>query len=327
MSYAKQDTVLKRLQGMNLRALRTQTNGHKSATMDLWQQTRRSLMADVHAAYTWTAPTGAWDLTTLQAKAWHGLVMRINSTLQQFHKHSTTRMRMAFKELRGQSALRHAWALDQVTPERYNIVIPKYSRGMHEAETPPSSFEQTWSEWVGAYDSALARNLRMNALNEGSLTDAMAEVDATRANTPAYTLESALDRLFEYNAQASIAEGMADVVGANGDAVEEEIWRTQGDLRVCDDCDANEGLTAEEADGSVPLHPNCNCFYQLVPSTFAELLRSGDEEDNELAREMDFEGIAPNALVLRTPEGEVTGKAIVGFDEWLDARGSAVAGR
>lgn len=43
-------------------------------------------------------------------------------------------------------------------------------------------------------------------------------------------------------------------------------WKTAGDERVCADCGALEGetFTIDEAEGMIPLHPNCRCAW--IPS-------------------------------------------------------------
>ena len=72
---------------------------------------------------------------------------------------------------------------------------------------------------------------------------------------------------------------------------------------------------------------NCHCFTEMVPASFAELLRSGDASDNELAAEMEREGIAPNALVIRDVNGSIIAKTIVDFERWVEGEPMAVSGQ
>ena len=65
----------------------------------------------------------------------------------------------------------------------------------------------------------------------------------------------------------------------------------------------------------------------MVPASFAELLRSGDASDNELAAEMEREGIAPNALVIRDVNGSIIAKTIVDFERWVEGEPMAVSGQ
>lgn len=327
VSFPKQDSVLRRLHAQNIREVGKLAFRRKEEVMALWARASRLLKADIAAAYQGSAGRGErWDLTAFQSSGnYHRFAARSGSVLSDFLKRSTYKMNQSFAEIKALARRRQAWALAQVVPHPERIVHGK--AGLHEAKQPvPAGFADIWAEKVAAYHSALVSNIRMSALQGSTLANAIAEVDATRVDTPAFTLDAALDRIWEYTAWEEMAGGMHQVVEDNEEA-EEEIWRTSGDLRVCDDCDSNEGLTIDEADGTVPLHPNCNCFYQLVPASFAALLRSGDEADRELAYEMDAEGIAPNAVVIRGEDGNIKGRAVVDFSDWEEANGLAVAGQ
>jgi hypothetical protein len=329
MSFPKQDSVMARLQAQSIAHINRVAARRKADVFAHWARASRLLKADIAAAYSGSAGHGGtWDLTAFHSSGnYHMLAMRTGAVLTDLLKRTTYAMRSSFMEIKDLGRRRQAWALAQVVPHPERIKFHN-DRKSREANVPlTAGFEERWSEWVKAYHSALMGNLRMNALRNGTVTDAIAEVDATRADTPAYTLDAALDRIWEYEAWDAMTEGMGEVADDNPGEAQEEIWRTSGDLRVCDDCDGNEGETAEDADGTIPLHPNCNCFYQLVPASFAELLRSGDEDDRDLARQMDAEGIAPNAIVIRDKEGGIMGRAIVDFDDWEEARGLAVAGQ
>lgn len=315
MAYPRQDSVARRLGEQNLRALDDLKDELGLGVGSSWARTRRLIMADIAAAY---RASGVWSLPSFQAGAYRPLSMRVFHLLGQMHRATSYQMGQAFRDLRRQARLRALWALDQVTPQSRPV---RYANptSIREAGMPNDpGWQMRWSEWVTAWGQALMANLRMNALNEGSLQDAMGEVDATRASTPAYTLDAALQRLYEYESAQAVAAGMHQAVEDNPDLVEEEVWRTRGDLRVCDDCDANEGLTAEETDEDIPLHPNCNCFWQIVPASFAALLRSGDQADRDLARALDYKGVAPNAMAVTGPDGQPAGKIIVDFEEWAN---------
>lgn len=45
-------------------------------------------------------------------------------------------------------------------------------------------------------------------------------------------------------------------------------WRTAGDERVCDECNALQGevFTLQEIEGMIPVHPQCRCFALPVPA-------------------------------------------------------------
>ena len=98
----------------------------------------------------------------------------------------------------------------------------------------------------------------------------------------------------------------------------------QGDLRVCDDCDELEGTPIAEAGEYPPLHPGCHCYTLVVPREYAELLRSGNEEEKQLAAQAMDAGIVPNALILRNMDGEIAAQAVVDFQRWKEGSGYAV---
>jgi len=70
---------------------------------------------------------------------------------------------------------------------------------------------------------------------------------------------------------ALIVNGVANDVSVsmarkNTAIVDEVMWVTEMDDRVCSDCDALEGMTFSPDDApSCPMHPNCRCY--LVPVT------------------------------------------------------------
>jgi hypothetical protein len=65
----------------------------------------------------------------------------------------------------------------------------------------------------------------------------------------------------------------------------------------------------------------------LVPKSYADLLRSGDDSDWDLARDMDDNGLVPNSLVIRDSSGAIAGKTIVSFNSWTKKNGFAVTSR
>ena len=283
-----------------------------------WRGCRRDLVAGIVHVHMVLKDRGGWNLRTLRATGMQGeLQAYFRRRLAQFHASSTVLMRQAFTSIKKQSALRHAWLLDQVTPESKPVRLPDYAR-TRESRLPgdPEIWVDKWGMWLDAYQDALARNVAMNAMNEGGLEDAMAEVDATRVNTPAYPIDRAMERLFDFEAFVNQAAGEDDIVQANDDLVEEEIWMVSGRANICEDCLANEGKTVEEADGEIPLHPNCECFYEMHPKKYADLLRSGDADDRELAWQMERDGTDGGALVIRNESGEIAAKAIISFNSW-----------
>lgn len=293
-----------------------------------WRSCRRDLISGIVHAYMVMKEHGGWDHRRLRMTGMENqLRAYFRRRLAQFHATSVVLMRKAFADIKKQSALRHAWFLDQVVPVNKQVRLPDYARS-REAQLPgdPEIWVDRWGMWLDAYDEALARNVAMNAMNQGSLNDAMAEVDATRVNTPAYPIAGALDRMFDFEAFAAQMQGEDDIAQTNEDLIDEEIWMVSSRANVCDDCMDNEGKTAEDVDGDIPLHPNCGCFWEMHPKSYGDLLRSGRAEDRELAAQMERLGIDGGSLVIRNEDGEVAAKVVVSFGEWLKGQGVTLFG-
>lgn len=89
------------------------------------------------------------------------------------------------------------------------------------------------------------------------LSAAIDGIGRTRART--------LARTEVINAHATASLNAYREAGLEGVKVQAE-WSTAGDDAVCPDCEDMEGKTfsIEEADGLIPLHPNCRCAWLPV---------------------------------------------------------------
>lgn len=320
MSYPDQLVRTKRLQKAVNASLDQIKQAHKAKLMGEWKACRRDLIGAIAQAYKIAAPSGKWNSRTFRASGARGwLRSLIQRRLVMFQASSVAMMRHSFKDIRRQSVLRHAWLLDQVTPDSKTVRLPDHA--MREASAPgdPEIWVDKVGQWVESYESALANNLSMHALNEGDLSGAVDEVDATRMNTPASTIENALSRLFDYQAAYDVAEGEDEIARLNDELITEEIWMTSGRANICDDCAGNEGKTVDEVDGDIPLHPNCGCFWEAHPKKYGDLLRSGTPEDRAAAEEMERRGTDGGALVIRGADGEIAAKVVVSFQEWMNS--------
>lgn len=329
MSFPRQDSVVKRLQHESLADLEGVMDRQRNALRRTWGATRKSLKNLIRDAYKSAAPSGRWDIARYNMSgAANYLRLALHGHLEQFRAASTVAMRGHFREIKGKSILRHAWVLDQVTPHSVKVKLPKMPAIRESAITRISTvaWDTRWSQWVDSYAAALNNNLKMEAINESVLEDAEAEVDKTKVNTPSASIEDAMLRIYEYQSMDAWSAGEDAVVDENDDLVDTEVWKTRG-INVCDDCANNEGLTVEEADGDIPLHPSCFCYWLVVPESYARLLRSGDEADRALARLMQAKGIVPEALVIRNDQGNIAGKVIVDFKEWVDGVDRSISGR
>lgn len=98
------------------------------------------------------------------------------------------------------------------------------------------------------------------------LNDRVDKVGRTRARTIART------EVIRAHADASL--NSYKEAGLAGVRVRAE-WSTAGDDAVCEDCADNEGrdFTIEEAEGMIPMHPNCRCAFLpvVLPGDVEEL--------------------------------------------------------
>lgn len=324
----KQGAVLNELEPQAQRAVdQVRAMGSKQISR-LWDEAktdmRQAILHEYHRDF--PGPDARWSLAVARAK---GTLLRIerdvNDILNRFHAESLHLAGTTFRRVYATAATRHAWVLDQITPPSYQIKVPM-RRAMHESAVPVYTgsmanalWKDRWNLWVGSYQTALNANLRMNALNETDASAAADEVDQTKSGTPAYDLDAALDRIYNYQALQAYSDAMRDLSDANPDADITEIWQTRDNARVCDECDANKGLTPEEADNDIPAHPNCECYWRLVPASWADLLKSGDIDDQELARLLDARGEVPNSMILKDDDGNLVAHAIVSFERWSSA--------
>jgi hypothetical protein len=332
MSYPRQNSVGSRLHRESVSALDSLGEKGLNELGAIWRQHRKEMqLAIVNAHNIASRGAGNWNLATFNAVAKPRLENELGIVLDKFRALTTHTFKKSLNALYGQSLMRYAWILDQLTPPSRNVMIPHRNK-LHEAAVvgtfygvqDQAEWADKWDLWVKSYKSALIDNLAFGASNESPISEAIAEIDVTAANTPKSTLLNAMIRLYEFAAVEAIAEGENTIGEMNGDMVEVEIWKTRGDLNVCDQCAGNEGLPLEDCDGEIPAHPNCHCYSQIVPREYADLLASGDEDDRALARDMDKQGIVPNALVIRNDDGQVAAKTIVTFNQWT--KGNGVSG-
>ena len=322
MRASTQDRIIERIERDTIRRLDTMQAAAVREVERLWMQTKRKLKTMI--AYEYNANhKGGWTHTDAYMKGTIHRIARNARVLTNHFKHEAFQVfGRRLKEIYWESVYRHAYQLDVTTPPSFKVKLPKnpsFKEAMRIYSGPDAmvDYRERWSAWMDSYNSALEQNLRLGAINESTATDAMDEVDATRAGSPSFDVFDAMNRIMNAEAVSTASLGSLDVSSANDDLDVVEIWKARDWSRVCDDCDANDGLEIDEADGEIPLHPNCNCYYRLVPRAWAELLRSGDADDVELARLMDAQGRVPNSMLIKNDDGNLVGAVIVNFEGWM----------
>lgn len=327
MTYLRQGPTLARLdQAFRRRMRKTEAVLTDSLFQD-WTATRDDLKLAIITEYRRSFGNDRWNLPRAKLL---GALYRIERTTREhldvFLAHTTKAAGAALGRIRHEEALGAAWLLDQTTPPHVKVRIPPHLLREAQVYTGAEAAVQwtdRWAHWVDAYGATLNRNILLGALNESSVMDAADEVDASRPGSPSVDLFSVLSRIFSSEAIAAGAEAREEIAEANDDIVLAEIWQTLEDARVCDQCDPNDGLERDEVDDDIPAHPNCRCFWRLVPQQWADLLK----EDPDTAREMDRRGLVPDAMALwDDKEQEMTGAVIVDFDKWQDERMAGISG-
>lgn len=335
MSYPRQDKVIERLENLAqqaLRKIRLQGSKHIAA---LWETSKRLMRTGIREFYRRDFGSSTWNMALAARRGtFYRIDMMVGHVLTDFHQESISVANAFFNLVYREATLRQAYILDMVTPDSYKVKLPR-NRMFAEADIDDTSYmgpnsdttwKVRWSAWLDTYRTAINSNLRLGALNENTADDAENEVDATRAGSPAFETGDALNRIFVSQAVTVAAIASRDLSKLNEDMEMEEIWQTSLSARVCDICDAYKGFTAEEVDDDIPAHPNCECYWRLVPAQWAKLLRSGEADEVELAKWMDANGVVPGAMIIRNDEGDPVGKVIVKFEDWVEGR-KALTGR
>jgi hypothetical protein len=331
MKFPNQLHVLEKLERESVKEIDGMRRDYLKQLFYMWGATRRDLKRIVWQAYKDVVPNGIWDYGTAKRS---GALIRIQhetkASIELFKRHSTLLVSKSLNDLYKESILRQAWMLDQLTPPSYTIHLPKKQRVMESGRVTVTSGEDAlakwrarWEGWLDSYHSSLNHNINSAAIGDLAVDDVVDKVDTTRANSPSYDIWAALQRVYMDITQVSIAMGQSDVAESNEDVGEKTIWQTRYNQRVCEICDDNAGKEESETDGDIPAHPNCACYWRVVPKEWADLLASGDESEREAAIRLDATGQLPTSMVIMGADGNPRGHLIVNFNDWADESGMA----
>lgn len=321
-----QDRTIERLQVENLRAIDKIVKMGSEGVKGIWEEAKDSMRNAVIEEYGRDFSRENWNLT-MAAKlgTFNRIDRRISGVLGAFHSSSILMASMVFKDVYFHGVLRNAWMIDQVTPPSFDVKLPKSpmfkeADPIYRGPEMDTSWKVRWSAWMDAYRNSLMQNLRLGAMNESEVDDAKDEIDATRPGSPQADMWDAIERVYDNQSNVVYASAQSDVKEANPQFEIVEIWQTRYYDRVCDICDENRGLTRAEADSDIPAHPNCGCFWRLVPKSWRSLLMSGDMNDQAIAKAMDASGEVPNAMLIFNDDGKLVGSTIVEFDTWAEEK-------
>ncbi|MFA5937354.1 MAG: phage minor head protein [Candidatus Paceibacterota bacterium] len=299
---------------------------YSGQVVSIWGHTLKEMRASITEIYRQDFGKETWDITSAYSK---GTLARIGGevggTLAAFKVLATKRIMVALSHIREEERLRALWMIDQATPGSYMPKVPYRTR---EADTPrdaKATWQQTLDTWTDTYHTQLVNNLRMEALHEGDIHDAADEPASTRIDNfdPEYKLRS----MFAGESIKAEADARRAIYDENDEVLEEEIWVTMEDSVVCPICAEYDGKPLSEVQEDIPAHYNCRCYTRFVPRAWADMLRSGDPDDREMALKMDDAGLVPDSMAIRSEKtGAIIGRAIVTFEEWKSSRGMNIMG-
>jgi len=329
MAYPKQKSWLKRMERDTIGSSRIAEERETARLRTMWEATKYTMKSRIREEYRKAFAHGVWDLSRARSS---GALVRIQkhttACLDLFGASAAPFMATHLNQAKKERVLRLAWMLDMTSPPmvrpkvggaRLRLKEANVTGSVHVYSGPEAeaSWLERFGEWLRGYDESLNRNITLGALNNSTPDDAAQEVDAARTGNRSMDFWDKIDSIFRNERQRAEAEGSVMFGAENEDMLAEEIWQAEGDEATCEDCDELDGYSradAEKGGDTIPLHPNCRCYWRIVPKAWSEYLRSLDPEQ---ARALDDKGIAPDAMALRDPEtGKIGGLIWIDFKDW-----------
>jgi len=322
-----QTQVLERLERDTLRVIDGMVDEQGLRLKGLWEGTKSRLKMYIQHEYSQDFRGEPWNFSdAVRRGTFERIQKRTHDILHEFYEQSAGSFSEHLKRLRRESTLRAAWMLDQVTPGSMSARLPMGFALKEAAQLGETQWNDRWGAWLDSYQISLTNNLRMGALNASTPEDAADEVEATRPGSPTADMWSALERIHRHESYSIYASAQGDVAKANEQFNLVEIWQTRYYKRVCDICEENRGLTREEATDDIPAHPNCECFWRVVPASWAQLMRSGNADEREIAKAMDAADEVPDMMLVMNDQGELVGAATVEFGDWISDKMKVLTG-
>jgi hypothetical protein len=316
----RQKQVVERLEDKVRAEMRRMERASLAGLNGLWNKTRNDIKASLVVEYRQVAPTGCWSLDMAKGDgAIYRMERSIYRHMDEFRALAKSYISSERRKHYDHEYYTSAYVLDQVTPPCCPVILRPVMReaSVHAGPDAVVKWTQRFDGWASAWEASLKQNLMLNAINSGTVDQVTNEVDATRIGTPAVTLWDAIGRLFQTELLATQAAARENMTELNSDMISEEIWQTMEDERVCPECGPLDQLTrkqVEEEDSFAepPLHPNCRCFWRVMPKSWTDLA----QRDHALAHALDKEGAVPDGMYILGPDGKLKAAVVVSFNEW-----------
>ena len=323
-----QRKALARMEQETRSAMRRLEDSCNKELLGMWSAAVSDIRASIIDIYRQDFGKDAWDLVGAHSKGTLGRISAASaSRLSEFKAQAGQHVFDSLAHIHNQERLRALWMIDQTTPQSF---LPKHPfKPAREAAASPRDAKATWQQafgtWIDTYHTSINSNLKLETLHEGDIHDAADEAAATRIGgyDPAYKFSS----MFSTQALTEEADARRAIFDANEDVEEDEIWQTMEDTIVCAVCDDYDGKPMSKVPDDQPAHYRCRCYSRFVPKAYAEILRSGTEEEKQLALDMDAQGLVPDSIAIRSEKtGDIIGRGVVSFSDWQADRATGISG-
>jgi hypothetical protein len=283
--------------------------------LNRWEDVRGDIAS--HARGVW-GQHAASDSVAYAEGAKVRIAQFMDRQLAAFRHEAVGVLRTAKRQAHDQQYLSACWIIDQVTPPNVKV---RPRREIHE-RWRARKLGESWADqpienapadeahpenrvegWLKAWAYSTLAGLTMAGVQGDEDEDVAARIEAATAD--GQDIGQVLGRLIQSEIQLSINEGDQEAADEFGEYIEDRVWQTMEDERVCDVCEENQGRSIDEVGDEPPAHPWCRCWLRLIPRSWQGL------SDSPIA------GLAPGSMAFRDPvSGEVVGYVTVEFDTW-----------
>lgn len=321
--YLTQEDVARRLHMDGRKLLRDRVEfPARDFARDAWDTTRGDLATFARGAW---AEAGAHTSIAAAESARRRIAAYAERELRQFRSHAVTVLKESRSQAYELQSMMAHWILDQTTPPEIKVRPPAgavvaYDRAaraprrwgalareafVDEPIAGDDPDEQRIDGWIKAWAGGLTGMLSLAGAQGAQPADVAARLEALEAE--GNDLAAVMSRLIQSSVQVSIADADDDFDDRWGHLLEDRVWTTMDDERVCDRCASHEGESWDDTRADIPRHPLCRCWWRVVPRPWAQLTKDP------------VSGVADTSMVIRGPDGKPAGVVVVSFDSWAQS--------